>query len=57
MDIGVMGDGVEEFKDPQVIDRGKDEQHYFVKLQNKVLDRLAETLARFKPDARAKKIT
>lgn len=53
IDVGV--DGVEELEDLQIIDTDSDEQQYAAELQSKVLDRLAETLARFKSDPRARK--
>lgn len=55
MNIGVVGDGVEELEDLQVIDTDRDERQYLAELQSKVLDRLAETLARFKSDPKARK--
>jgi hypothetical protein len=52
IDVGV--DGVEELEDLQIIDTDRDEQQYLAELQNKILDRLAETLARFKSDPKAR---
>jgi hypothetical protein len=53
IDVGV--DGVEELEDLQIIDTDRDEQQYVAELQSKVLDRLAETLARFKSDPKTRK--
>ena len=51
-DVGV--DGIEELDDLQIIDTKKDEQQDTAELQSKVLDCLAETLAKFKSDPGAK---
>ena len=55
MEISDVDDSVEELEDLQVVNTDKDEQQYLFELQTKVLDRLAETLARFKSDPKAKK--
>lgn len=44
-------DGIEEVKDLSTLDTDRDGQRHLAELQNKVLDRLAETLARFKTDS------
>ncbi|KIW93267.1 uncharacterized protein Z519_05872 [Cladophialophora bantiana CBS 173.52] len=51
-DVGV--DEVEELDDLQLIDTDRDEQQYLTELQSKILDRLAQTLARFKSDPMTK---
>ncbi len=53
IDVGI--DGIEELEDLQIIGTDKDEQRYLAGLRSKILDRLAETLARFKSDPKAGK--
>ena len=45
----------EELEDLQAIVADRDEQQHLAELQSKILDRLAETLARFKSDPKARK--
>jgi hypothetical protein len=47
-------DELDNSEDPTVLDTDSEQEQYRVELKNQFLDRLAETLARFKTDAKAK---